>query len=293
MNLKENIARFRSWQKSPHYYSDQDLEDHRCANCGHEFKGNYCPVCGQNGDDGPITWSSVGKSFVSIWDLQSRSLPSSIWQLIWRPGYFIGEFISGHKQISHPPANMLFTVAVLYLIILQLFDIEIATTISGKTYMHVLEWITSWLTDHPAWNMMCFTLFMILPTWSLFRFAPLHNHHTIPESIFIQLFMSTLMLICSLFAKISPLFLILVPFYYIVTYRQLFGYGFWGTLWRLTISSVVWFNIILFFCCLIIAFDKPTDYPLHALIIISLFVLLISLIILFIGYIISKRTSKK
>ncbi|MBQ1409294.1 MAG: DUF3667 domain-containing protein [Bacteroidales bacterium] len=292
-NLKDPLARFRSWQKEPRYYSDQDLKDHRCANCGYEFKGNYCPVCGQGFDEGEITWESVWNNFTSVWDLDSRSLPSSIWHLIWRPGYFIGDYISGHKQVSHPPANLLFTVAVIYIIILQIFGVNIDFTFEGETGMHAFEWIAKWLTEHPAWNMMSFTVCMILPTWALFRHAPRHHHHTLPQSVFIQLLMSTLMMVCSLFANISAWFNLLIPFYYIVTYRQLFGYSTWGTIWRLMICSIIWLNNIFFFCCMMLLIDNPTSAPTYAIILMSFAVLLVAFIMLFIGYIISKRTSKK
>lgn len=293
MRLKEAITRFRSWQKFPYHYSSQDLESHRCTNCSHEFRGNYCPVCGQSGDDGRITWGSVGRSIVSIWDLQSRSLPSSIWHLIWRPGYFIGDFISGHKQISHPPANLLFTVAVIYALITQLFGIKTDISLPENSNMPEFEMVMSWLSEHPAWNMMSLTLCMIFPTWALFRYAPLHNRHTLPESVFIQLFMSTLMLICSFFTHFSVWFNLFIPFYYLVTYRQLFGFGFWDTLWRLLICGIVWMNIVFLLCFILLIPDNITDAPLYILLITSGVLLCITLIILFIGYKISKKRSAK
>ncbi|MBR6048896.1 MAG: DUF3667 domain-containing protein [Bacteroidales bacterium] len=40
------------------------------------------------------------------------------------PGYFIGDYISGRRQVSFPPVNMLFIVAALYAIIKQLLGIN-------------------------------------------------------------------------------------------------------------------------------------------------------------------------
>ena len=98
MGLKKQIERFRAWQKSPvRHWEQKDGEQH-CPNCGHEFTGNYCPVCGQQACDGRITWAWVRKSILMLWGMGSRSMPYSIWQLIWRPGYFIGDYISGRVR---------------------------------------------------------------------------------------------------------------------------------------------------------------------------------------------------
>lgn len=62
----------------------------------------------------------------------------------------IGDYISGHRQMSYPPLKMLIIVA-LFLVIIE-----------------------------------------NLPEWSLFRYAPRHSYHTLPEGFFIQVFMATL-----------------------------------------------------------------------------------------------------
>ncbi|MCR5064692.1 MAG: DUF3667 domain-containing protein [Bacteroidales bacterium] len=41
-------------------------------------------------------------------------MPYSIWQLIWRPGYMISDYINGRRQVSHPHASMLFIIAVFF-----------------------------------------------------------------------------------------------------------------------------------------------------------------------------------
>ena len=68
---------------------------------------------------GPIGWSSVRQSVMDIWGLgsRSRSVLYSVWQLLFRPGYFISDYISGKRQVSFPPIRMLFILAVAYAII--------------------------------------------------------------------------------------------------------------------------------------------------------------------------------
>ena len=81
----------------------------------------------------------------------------------------------------------------------------------------------------------------IIPTWILFRHSPRHTRHTIPEGFFIQVFLSVIQVVINILVipfaiinsdlttGIAALFIML---YYIITYKQLFGYKLWGTLWR-------------------------------------------------------------
>ncbi|MBP5326984.1 MAG: DUF3667 domain-containing protein [Bacteroidales bacterium] len=240
MKLKEFRLRFRAWQNKSINYTVKKKGVHHCANCGHDFEGNLCPICGQSVGDGRITWKWLAYSFINIWTGDSRSLPYSIFQLMLRPGHFIGEYISGHRQVSSPPVNMLFGIAVIYAIIMHLFGIEPEPFTAKDSDLKVFITAINWLNNNPGWGAIAMTIFLTIPTWFLFRYSPRHPRHTIPEGISIQVFMSSLMLICLLFKAIHPAFIFLIPLYYYITYRQLFGYNFWGTSWRLMACFVVW-----------------------------------------------------
>ena len=194
-----------------------------------------------------------------VWGMDSRSMPYSIWQLLWRPGYFIGDYISGRRQVSFPPVNMLFIVAALYAIIKLLFDIKTPAPDLGEGPSIVIITI-DWLINHPAWSMMAMSILMILPTWVLFRFAPRHTKHSLPEGIFIQMFLCTLLLVVIILMRcISDWMSLLIPFYIYLTYRQLFGYGVWGTLWRTFQCFFVWVLSLLLIIALISTFGFGFD----------------------------------
>ena len=134
-------------------------------------------------------------------------------------------------------------------------------------------------------------MFFSIPTWFFFRCSPRHPRHTFPEGIFIQLFMASLMLIC---ITIPP-FILLIPVYYYITYRQLFGYSFWGTLWRLALAAIVWTIAILFLATLAFLFSNPSTDSANIGVLLMLVItfLLFITIPLFAGYWISKWTEKK
>ena len=292
MNIKRLILRFRAWQRNPIQFSDKGLEEHCCANCGHTYTGNYCPVCGQETGDKRITWRLIGQNFLKAWGIDSRSLPNTLLQLILRPGYLIGDYLDGRRRASYPPVNMLFVVTVFYLIITQMFNI---TRLEYFSYSNVpakyafFVDIGNWMIDNPAWGMMCITLIFVIPTWFLFRFAPRHTRHTFAEGILIQIYMATIVLISMFISYLTNLYLLPVLFimYYYFTYRQLFGYRFWGTLWRLLLSIVVAFlGIIL--SIVTIWTTSPTGKMT------SLFrVTTIVVVLLAVGYFISRRTAGK
>ena len=251
MKLKESLRRFPARQNKLAQYSDEELEECRCANCGHVFKGNYCPVCRQEVGDGHITWKWVGKSILDVWGMDSRSLPNTLLQLLWRPGHLIGNYIGGHRQICYKPVNMLFIVALAYVILMQIigqddnFNADAIADYDRTGYFEMINFCYQcyqWLVAHPGWAMMILTMIMILPTFIVFRFAPRRPHLSFPENIFIQIFMSTLMLVVAFTMRVSNgITIFLIPLYYYICYRQLFGYKFWATAWRLAVCFFVWF----------------------------------------------------
>ena len=299
MGLKEQIRRFRAWQKEAVHYSDEHLEPHHCPNCGHDFEGNYCPVCRQGAGDGRITWKWVYKCVMEVWGMDSRSLPHTLLQLLFRPGHLIHDYLSGRRQTSYTPVNMLFIVALVFVIIKQLIGIEPDKVVNyDGTNLEVIGNALNWMAKNPGWAMMFMTMIWILPTWFIFRFSPRHTRHTLPEGIIIQIYMSTLMLLVSLISEAIPVLALLIPFYYVVVYRQLFGYGLWGTVWRLLLCFIVWLHGLLFFISLATFVDENVwalrdAIGMSVAVFFLLVILVLAAVIIFIGWAISKRLAKK
>lgn len=307
MAIKDRLKQLVSSYSHPPCYSEEGLEEHQCPNCGHVFKGNYCPVCSQGAGDGHITWKWVGKSILEIWGMDTRSLPNTLLQLLWRPGHLIGDYIGGHRQVCYKPVNMLFIVALVYVILMQIIghDVSIADIelVGGDPdgYFKMINASYKWMVAHPGWAMMILTMIMILPTLIVFRFAPRHSRLTFPENIFIQIFMSTLMLIVAFTISVSNgITFFLIPLYYYICYRQLFGYKFWGTTWRLAVCFFVWlilaFYVIIAFLVLVIPQDASKNHFITSFFGVTEVTLATALLIaapLSVAYLISRKTAKK
>ena len=251
--LKRGFERFKRWQRRSPEFPIMGEEEHRCQCCGQRYQGNYCPRCSQKAGLGRITWRNVSNGMLDVWGMGSRSLPFSIWQLLYRPGYFIGDYISGKRQLSFPPVKMLFIIALIYANVYYWFFPDV---LNLPLEEQGAAGYKLWIREHYSWAMLVMSVLAIIPTWVAFRNSPHLTRHTIPEGFFIQVLFQTLTIVLSLLtipldftdARFSTLaYDLLIMAYYFVGYKQLFGYGYWGTLWRqvLVIICVVFSFIFL------------------------------------------------
>ena len=242
--------RFSRWQQAePHYVNrHQDIVQH-CHNCGTEFRDNFCPRCGQRAEVGRVGWNSIKDNIAILWGLDSRSLTYTLFQLLTRPGYLVRDYISGHRQVSFPPVKMLVIVCLFVVIFESVFHLE-NDVLGIKFNVQEVDDVVAWINAQKSWATLLVQSILILPTWLVFRFAPGYPHHTLPEGFFLQVFLSVQALLLSFFGYWSGTAeLVLCEVYMYITYRQLFGYGWWSTLWRLAVVvlaqvAVMWTALV-------------------------------------------------
>ena len=255
--LKSGFERFKRWVRRSPTFPLTNEEEHHCQCCGHSYRGNYCPRCSQKAGLGRITWRSIHIGLMDIWGLGSRSIPLSIWQLLYRPGYFISDYINGKRQLSFPPVKMLFIITFIYANVFYWFFPEVLNLPleeQGEIGYKL------WIRQHYSLAMLAMSVLAIIPTWVIFRRSPRNSHHTIPEGFFIQVLLQTLTIVLSLltipldFIKSdfsTAAYDLLIMAYFFIAYKQLFGFGIWGTLWRQTLVSTC---VLFFFMFLIWVF---------------------------------------
>ena len=238
--LKRYYRRFCRWQQAaPHYENRHEGEVRQCHNCGNEFVGNFCPICGQRAEVGRVSWKSIRESITLLWGLDSRSLTYTLVQLLGRPGYLVREYISGHRQVSFPPVKMLVIVCLFVVIFEKVFHLD-NEVLGIKFNIPKLDEIVAWINAQKSWATLSLQSFYILPTWLVFRFAPAYPRHTLPEGFFLQVFISVLSLLISFIGYWNKNYeLIIWMIYMYITYHQLFGYSWWGTLWRVAIMILL------------------------------------------------------
>ena len=234
--LIQYYHRFCRWQQAePRYVNRHEGEVRHCHNCGTEFSDNFCPRCGQRAEVGRVGWRSIRESITLLWGLDSRSLGYTLVQLLGRPGYLVRDYISGHRQVSFPPVKMLVIVCLFVVVFESVFHVK-NDVLGIKFDVRKIDEIVEWINAQKSWATLFLQSFYILPTWLVFRFAPGYPRHTLPEGFFLQLFLSVLSILLVFVGYLNEnLELALWIIYMYITYRQLFGYGWWGTLWRLAV----------------------------------------------------------
>ena len=296
MDLKGFYSRFRAWQKEPATFKCESGKGHICANCGNAFDGDYCPVCGQKHDIGRASWAGVLQDLKLFKGVGVPSVLSFLLHMLGRPGYLIGDYVEGRQQVCSKPTTVLCFSAVFAALILNLVgNGDAGTAIATTGGSGVMRAILGWLSSHLQWAVIIETALLVFPTWLLFRFSPKHTRHTFPDGIYIQLFMGTLVLLfIVLRAFIADWLIVLVPIYYYIAYRQFFGYGVWGTLWRtvLSIGIIFYFFGISMWVSLRLSGEFWAEHStLEFLSMLGAFILL-GTGILYLGYRIGKRTAQ-
>lgn len=290
--LKQYYRRFRRWQQAKPEYVNRHVGEVRCCNnCGTEFSDNFCPRCGQRAELGRVGWKSIRDNITLLWGLDSRSLSYTLVQLMGRPGYLVRDYISGRRQVSFPPVKMLVLVCLIVVIFESVFHVE--NDVLGMRFKNEkIDEVIEWINAQKSWATLLFQSVYILPTWVAFRYAPGYPRHTLPEGFFLQVFLSVQALLLSFFGYWIGMVetgLCLVFMY--ITYRQLFGYGWWSTLWRFAviILSQVIANFVAVAITMGLFMYDDEDLDVLFLTIIAAIALL-PVCLLFITHLINKRT---
>ena len=118
---------FRIWQRAVHLKQirgrerpHDTMQSHHCMSCGENYKGNYCPRCGQSQDSHRFTMSNLLHNVVSDFtDIESGFLHTII-ELFWRPGYMIRDYISGKRAHYFRPFKLFFIICAISAILVRL-----------------------------------------------------------------------------------------------------------------------------------------------------------------------------
>ncbi len=278
--LKQYYDRFCRWQQAaPHYVNRHEGACRHCQNCGTEFADNFCPRCGQRAEVGRVGWNSIKENVALLWGMDSRSFAYTLYQLLTRPGYLVRDYISGRRQVSFPPVKMLVIVSLFAFIFESVFhlDNEILTL---HTNLPEIDKIIKWFNDNKSWGTLFFQSFYILPTWIVFRFAPGYPRHTLPEGFFLQVFLSTLSLLLAFLDYINEnAENVIATIYIVIAYHQLFGYSWWGTLWRCVATALTAMLTMIPFCfSVLLFFDTSFDDYLWVLVasVVSIVIILVA-----------------
>lgn len=105
-------------------------EGHVCLNCGDVYEGDFCRSCGQPAKTSRITLkNSFSNFFSSFFSIESGFL-RTCYELWYRPGYMVMDFIRGKRQSYYKPFSLLIVMAALFIVAVHLLD---PSSVTSKT----------------------------------------------------------------------------------------------------------------------------------------------------------------
>ncbi len=95
---------FHLWQIRPHEVAPLADTQCKCACCGTEFVGNFCPRCGQSASVNRFSLKQAIDLFLDVWDVNNRSV-------------MIRDYLNGMQAGYFSPFKMFFLLATLSLLV--------------------------------------------------------------------------------------------------------------------------------------------------------------------------------
>jgi len=120
---------------------EQDIL-HTCKSCGHEFRGNYCNVCGEKvlvaEDRSFKTWLT---NFNITSAVVENKFIKTLFLIIRKPGFFSKEYSTGKRVNYMRPMQLFFVLNVIYFLfpLVQLFNTSLNTQMHLRTHSPIVR----------------------------------------------------------------------------------------------------------------------------------------------------------
>lgn len=252
---KEKYKKFQDWQQTPFQVAPMSEEERVCATCGMEYKGNFCPRCGQSARVEPRM--SAAKTLLlvlDVWGLGNRGMFRTLRDLILRPGYLICDYLQGRRSAYFPPFKLLFLLTTFSLLIGHGFNIlhenfqeEMSPVFSeftdgeSSSYVVVLSWIGAFMQfqkDYPAIAQLIYIVCAGYFLYLFFRKSEILGKISYSEFFIGLVYMVNMYIIYMCLIRFFGYFGMekmswaWVPLLYLIPLKQLSGYSWGKTIWR-------------------------------------------------------------
>ncbi len=201
--IKQWNAKLKVKRKEPIAIPAVDHTYHVCQHCEYGFSGRICPQCGMPAEHVRFTFKRLIHNFLDIWGMGNRPMFRTMRDLIWRPGYMINDYLSGHHLSYFPPFKML-AVLTIFIVLLSIalklvpfdFSDHLANIIApfeangvSRPTRLLLNYITrlvDYLDDNDLSRIMVQNIFVVLAAWITFR----KKGYNLVETFFAQIYIN-------------------------------------------------------------------------------------------------------
>jgi len=142
-----------------------------------------------------ITIKRAVLSFMETWGLGSRNIFYTMWHLLWRPGYMIGDYLNGRRKKYLQPFFMFFVLTLILVQMAFLLKVQMPknkdmtltayeflrdhqNTFSAEQRMTIIKtakWLDvvhDWRDENRGWDILIQSLGIVFATWLLWRKSP-------------------------------------------------------------------------------------------------------------------------
>lgn len=122
MKLNLTPKWFKEFKETVRQKTEPQMTDeiHLCKNCATEFKGNFCPNCGQSTKEMDRPLSFLIYDFMgNMFAFDSRFF-RSLYTLIFRPGKLTRDFVEGRRQRYMSPLKLYVFVSFVFFLIVSI-----------------------------------------------------------------------------------------------------------------------------------------------------------------------------
>lgn len=272
---RERCRRLQEWQRQGKHTPALHVEEseaHVCLNCGTEFRGHFCPGCGQKADTQRLTLRHVMDNLVSLFTNADGRLWHTLRDLFGRPGYMMRDYMRGHRAEYIPPIQLLFFLATLYLMMKWLFHVDVdeviamqaapTDTAEDSTELAFLTYVQGFLRtflSNKALSALVMSVFLVFPMKFCIRHTELGHRLNHVELFYVSAYMECQVLIVVIallpvmwltgWIPVNYLSLIDATFF-VYNLRQLLGISWWRSL-RIVVCTYMLFILELMLVCFI------------------------------------------
>lgn len=99
-----------------------EAEQHECKNCHTQYRGNFCPCCGQSAATDRFAKDGIIKELIENFTPFDSTFVRTVMELFCRPGYMISDYIHCKRANYYKPVAMLTSLVALYLLLCLAFS---------------------------------------------------------------------------------------------------------------------------------------------------------------------------
>ncbi len=184
----------------------ETMEEVRCKNCGTEFKGKFCPNCGQKARVGRLKVSQGIEDLVGIFTNIETGFMHTCLELIYRPGYMMYDYINGHRKEYIKPIQLLFLLASIAMfehlflygsfetqeagfnIASEAFEGDQELELQVQSTLAAMRECINWIMANKAVLYMLIVSFLVLPNRLCFMKTEIGKKMNISEHFFVMIY---------------------------------------------------------------------------------------------------------